>query len=189
MLNAFCGVYSWTRNHVDWDLALRCAFDALSQEGNADASAICWLMSLASGRSVWWCLEQPPSSTLCCFEAVCACFTSCGAHVTFTWLGAFGASTAKPVQLWSTMPASMVRFYLRRTMERSRQCLALRAQMTGKPKVKLMHVVAKKTKGNTWSRTHWFQGKGGLSLSKEYPGEFCESVASLFGALDRAMSL
>lgn len=75
-----------------------------TREGNALARRLCYLLELASRKKCFWVVEQPTSSLLFRYRPMRALLRRHKAIQVRTSLGAFGASTVKPVVLVGTAP-------------------------------------------------------------------------------------
>jgi len=119
-------------------------------------------MMLAFLRKVWVVVENPMNSMLWQISVMRTTLESMQAKRFVTYLGAFGGPSLKPLELYSTMPASKMVHIMRSQVE-GRTRLAL----GGNKKV-----LAKRT-------GKWIGATGDLKESEEYPEEFAQAIAKL----------
>ena len=125
-----------------------------------------WLIVLAATRGVFFGVEQPLHSHFFKVDHVRSALDITGAQRLVTMLGAFGAGSLKPLEIWTTMPAVMTQ-RLVRTAKQSR----VRMNRIEKHQLVIEQAGSRKRK--------WVTGnKDALKKSQAYPVEFCESFAS-----------
>jgi len=93
-------------------------------------------------------------------------------------LGGYGAGSEKPLEIYLTYPLAAARHHLFRSVKQFRLCMAARRAMKIKD-VPLTTVSFKKVKGSDEKKVSVNGARAALDLSKQYPVEFCISVARL----------
>jgi len=125
-------------------------------EANIMVSRLTNLLLLAWSRGAHIFVEQPVSSVMNFFSPMSYFIASCLLFSTITWLGAFGAETSKPINVWST-------------------CAAVKSLKKSIPRG-LKRLCTKK-QGRTYGKTD------DLTESSAYPEKFGRAVANLYSEL------
>lgn len=125
------------------------------RKGNEQMKVLSLIIAIAALVGVDWVVEQPTSSVLPVMQPLEDVIAFSGGFKVTTWLGAFGAESPKPVQLW---------------------CSSQRFKALARPRprgVARVELVDKLAAGRFRGR------KGALKCSQTYPSAFGAAVAAL----------
>ena len=82
----------------DWDT------NDLVNDANNTAELLQFFIATADNDGCFMALEQPSNSLLHKVPFIQATYVQLSAHRVFTWAGAFGASSPKPLEIFTTWP-------------------------------------------------------------------------------------
>ena len=125
------------------------------RKGNEQMKVLSLVIAIAKLVGVDWVVEQPTSSVLPVMQPLEDVMAFSGGFKATTWLGAFGAESPKPVQLW---------------------CSSKRYQALARPRPR---VVARVKLVDKLAAGRFRGRKGALKCSQTYPSAFGAAVAAL----------
>ncbi len=160
-----CSTLVWINRATSRRSALRPLGDETRPsvaQGNMMIYRMVVLIIIANARGLWWCIEQPKGSLMDrhpAFQSLMGC-TQVFRHCTF--MGRFGAETAKPTWVWSNKPWVA-------DIEKH--------QVASNPRSQKMQLVSKYVDKTGRARV---SGNKNLKASQTYPAGFGIAIASVY---------
>ena len=140
------------------------------EDANAGAIYIAYFLVVCATRDVFTALEQPINTLLYKFPAICDSLLMVGGTRFVSSLGAFGASSMKMLEVYTTLPVKVVKKHLVKKGSAFRKRCAREHR---RPK----QLATKKG--------HWTTGKReAMHASRAYPLDFC--IAMVQSAIEAA---
>ena len=134
-----------------------------------------WLIYLASALGIYILVEQPLNSMLYWVSSLSMTFIEIGARRIVSYNGAFGATSMKALEFYTTIPSGSIHMIIG-SFKKSKERLATAER---KP---LMISTKKASKGKSttgWNKGSWVSGTKAQKESEVYPDEFCAAWSEM----------